>query len=567
MKLLRLFTWLIISAVALHSHALASPEKRTVTANHVVEWTFTSQKPHSDPFNEVTLDASITTPDGRELFVPGFWAGGQTWKVRYASPKLGVHHFKTICSDASDAGLHGIEGEATVEPYRGKNALYRHGPPVTIPGERHMRYADGTPFFWLGDTWWMGLCKRFEWPAGFDKLAADRVKKGFTVIQIVAGLYPDMGAFDERGANEAGFPWTKDYSRIEPAYFDAADRRIERLVESGLAPCIVGAWGYHLPWLGAVRMEKHWRYVIARWGAYPVFWCVAGEANLPYYLVPGFPFDDRKQVAGWTEVTRYVRQTDPYHRPISIHPTGLGRLTARGAVDDESLLDFDMLQTGHGDRGSLQPTVDTVRSSYAAKLVMPVLNSEVAYEGILNSCHDDVQRLMFWSCILSGACGHTYGANGIWQMNQRGIPYGKSPHGGTYGPTPWEDAMNLPGSGQLGMAKAFLMKYPWEKLEPHPEWVAWPEGTAFPDDKRVPRPYWGPYCAGITGKLRIVYLPFAASVRMTQLGKGAWKARWFDPVSGTVAEVGSAKPDSGGTWTSAQPPKIGQDWVLVVEQG
>jgi hypothetical protein len=63
---------------------------------------------------------------------------------------------------------------------------------------RHFAYADGSPFFWLGDTWWMGLTKRLTWPEDFQQLTADRRAKGFTVIQIVAGLYPDMPAFDER---------------------------------------------------------------------------------------------------------------------------------------------------------------------------------------------------------------------------------------------------------------------------------------------------------------------------------------------------------------------------------
>src|SRR5438874_10744663 len=143
--------------------------------------------------------------------------------------------------------------------------------------------------------------------------------------------------------------------------------------------------------MGAERLKKHWRYLIARYGAYPVFWCVAGEANLPYYLTTGFPFDDREQVKGWTGVAAYLRSIDPFHRPLSIHPTGLGHLDARHAIDDPSLLDFDMLQTGHGDRQSLQPTVDTARSSYAAEPMMPFLNSEVCYEGIMGACHDDVQ--------------------------------------------------------------------------------------------------------------------------------------------------------------------------------
>ena len=40
-----------------------------------------------------------------------------------------------------------------------------------------------------------------------------------------------MPPFDPRGANEAGFPWETDYTRINPAYFDAADLRIQYLVE------------------------------------------------------------------------------------------------------------------------------------------------------------------------------------------------------------------------------------------------------------------------------------------------------------------------------------------------
>ena len=75
----------------------------------------------------------------------------------------------------------------------------------------------------MGDTWWMGLCHRLHFPDEFRQLAADRKAKGFNVIQIVAGLYPDMPPFDPRGANEAGFPWQKDYSSIRPEYFDAAD--------------------------------------------------------------------------------------------------------------------------------------------------------------------------------------------------------------------------------------------------------------------------------------------------------------------------------------------------------
>src|SRR4030095_11050705 len=185
---------------------------------------------------------------------------------------------------------------------------------------------------------------------------------------------------DPRGANEAGFPWEKDYAAILPEYFDAVDARLRYLVEQGMTPCIVGAWGYFMPMMGVEKMKAHWRYLIARYAAWPVVWCAAGEGNLPWYLAKGFPYDDREQVKGWTEVTRYLRSTDPFHRPITIHPTGLGRLSARNAMNDLSLIDFDMLQTPHGQRDAVVPTVSTVRQSYADTPVMPVINGEASFE-------------------------------------------------------------------------------------------------------------------------------------------------------------------------------------------
>lgn len=452
-----------------------------VQTNRVAEVAFSAVREHADPFNEIELDVVVSAPSGSEMRVPAFWAGGKSWRVRYASPEIGTHRYKTVCSDTTDAGLHGVEGSVEITRYEGKNPLYLHGPIRVASDNKHFEHRDGTPFFWLGDTWWMGLTDRLHWPDEFAALTKDRVDKGFTVVQIVAGLYPDMPAFDQRGANEAGFPWEKNYARINPEYFDYADRRIAYMADNGLAPCVVGAWGYHLPWLGAEKMKKHWRYIIARWGAYPTFWCVAGEGAMPYYLSADKPKEAELQKQGWTEIARYLRATDPFHRPISIHPTD----RSRNQVTDPAVLDFEMLQTGHGDRASLANTIFQLQTSRSTKPAMPTINSEVCYEGILGTCHDDVQRLMGWTSLLAGTAGHTYGANGIWQMNRKDQPYGKSPHGGTYGPTPWDEAMLLPGSGQTALAKKLLERFEWWKFEPHPEWASWDEL------KERPKVVWG----------------------------------------------------------------------------
>ena len=309
--------------------------KQLGTQNQIVQWSYVSHRPYADPFNDVTLDVLITDPAGTQRTIPAFWAGENQWTVRYASPLIGIHEYHTACSDTENPDLHDRAGRIEIAPYEGANPLFRHGSIRVAPDHRHLEHRDGHPFFWLGDTWWMGFSRRIRWPEDFRELTADRVAKGFTVIQIVAGLYPDMEPGDPRSANEAGQAWEEGFTRINPAYFDMADLRVAELVRSGLLPCIVGSWGYYLDFVGPDVLRKHWRYLIARWGAYPVVWCAAGEAMMPYY-VGDSALADQKMLTGddrrafWTELVRFIRQTDAFDHPVTIHPTQRG--TSKSAI-------------------------------------------------------------------------------------------------------------------------------------------------------------------------------------------------------------------------------------------
>ena len=46
----------------------------------------------------VTLDVEFTDPAGVARSVPGFWDGGNRWKVRYASGLPGRHGFRSRSS-------------------------------------------------------------------------------------------------------------------------------------------------------------------------------------------------------------------------------------------------------------------------------------------------------------------------------------------------------------------------------------------------------------------------------------------------------------------------------------
>jgi hypothetical protein len=541
------------ASTALIANQRLSGQARYATVNSMSEWAYHSGKQYADPFHNVELDVVFTNPAGVDFRVPAFWAGDRTWRVRYAPSSPGKHVYRTVCSDASNLDLHNVQGTLQVAEYSGANALYKHGFVQVAKDQRHFAHTDGTPFFWLGDTWWMALCDRLAWPSDFETLTADRKRKGFSVVQIVAGLYPDMPPFDPRGVNEAGYPWKQDFSQINPEYFDMADARIAHLVDNGIVPCIVGCWGYFLPLMGAAKMKQHWRNIIARWGAYPVIWCLAGEGTMPFYLSKTPKEDAASQKSGWTEMARYVRATDPFHHPITIHPSS----SARDTVEDAAVLDFDMLQTGHSDRQSIPNTINTVTGSLDRTPRMPVLVGEVCYEGILEQSRQEIQRFMFWSCMLSGAGGHTYGANGIWQVNSRDKPYGLSPHGHSWGDTPWQTAYQLPGSGQLGLGKSLLQRYSWWNLRPSPESVTphWSKGE-----------YWRPFAGLIPGEAVIAFIPpGGSSIHFAKPDFVPTRGFFFNPSDGIEIAFDHVTPDSSGAIPAPELP-IFRDWVMVLDR-
>ena len=558
---------LVVALAAVIPCGIAQAQPMT-QANVPVEITLTAAQEHAEPFLGVEVDVDFTAPDGSSRSVPAFWAGGQAWKVRYASPQIGTHRWTSRCNLPGDTGLQGQSGSVEVSAYTGENPLFLHGPVRVAEDRRHFAHADGTPFFWLGDTWWMGLCSRLRWPDDFQRLTADRVEQGFTVVQLVSGLDPDMPPFDPRGANEAGFPWERDFTRINPAYFDAADLRLRHLVDQGITPCLVGAWGYYLPLMGEAKMKAHWRYLIARYAAWPVVWCAAGEANLPYYQAEGFPYDDQATARGWCAIMRYIRATDPWRRPLTIHPTAINAFTARHVVTDPTLLDFDFLQTPHDGPGTSveAAAVRTVVQSRAAGTVLPVINGEASYEMLGDRIPADKPRAMFWLCMTSGAAGHTYGANGIWQVNRKGQPHGPSPTAGSpptgYGVISWDEAMTLPGGRQIAAGKRWLSKLRWWTFEPHFTWAAWADGSAD-----VP-----PQGFGQTDGPRVFYMLRDAAVLLRQLEPArSYHMTHFDPVALTETDGGTATAD-GGTATADRsgtlqlaPPGHGHDWVILIE--
>jgi Protein of unknown function (DUF4038)/Domain of unknown function (DUF5060) len=581
-----LLTW-PVSAASLEF----APQER------MVEGTIESHKTYADPFNDVDVDV-IFSREGESWRVPTFWRGGQRWTVRFAPPVPGTYQYHLESTDRSNPDLNGQEGQVTIAPYTGSNSLLKHGMLRVSANHRYLEQADGTPFYWLGDTWWTGLSSRLSWE-GFQRLTADRKAKGFTVVQIVAGLVPheEQAPSDPGYCNEGGCVWEPGYSRINPEYFDYADRRIQHLVDAKIVPAIVGAWNEKMGEMGIERLKKHWRYIIARYGAYPVVWILGGEVFDPPPEVtrrirPSFrPLLIQR---GWTDLGQYVRALDPYHHPLTAHER---TPPFDDPLQDDSLLNFDLVQSGHLGWGSIASEVAQIDMHYARSLVTrPVVEGEIGYENLGGIHHEDFQRTAFWLSMLNGAAGHTYGANGVWEAYTDDKPLQRT----RWSFSTWEEGMRLPGSYEVGLGAKFLRQYSWWRFAPHPEWVV-PRGTTLLEPRAnledadlgrallsadvhdpssvtealemdYPGGEWAakhgnfrlPYAAGIPGEVRIIYSPPQLSIlpavapTVLRLEQGIpYHAFFWEPSTGIRIDLGVVeRPPPGkivfaGDWREA----------------
>jgi hypothetical protein len=204
-----------------------------------------------------------------------------------------------------------------------------------------------------------------------------------------------------------------------------------------------------------------------------------------------------------------------------------------------------------------------MRESYAALPTLPVVDGEASYEKLNDTLPTEWTRAMFWLCMMNGAAGHTYGANGIWQLNRRGQPHGASPHGtgNGYGVIAWDEAMLLPGSEQMGIGKRFFESLPWTRLAPMHEDVAWADAPVDVKEDTL----FAPQMCGQGENLRAVYVLRPQPIIVGKLKPlSTYRVTYFDPVSGKRTPIAPITSGAKGQFRCAAPGH-GHDWVLLVE--
>jgi hypothetical protein len=184
------------------------------------------------------------------------------------------------------------------------------------------------------------------------------------------------------------------------------------------------------------------------------------------------------------------------------------------------------------------------------------------FEGMHGGGSDaKLQRILFWTNMLSGAAGHCYGADAIWQFNTEEELFGPSPGGHTWGNSTWEEAHQWKGSFYVGLGRKILQRFQWNRFECHPEWI-----DPAADDADVQ----GPYAAGIPGEIRLFYfprgvMPWGRGVTVRDLDpKAVYEAFYVNPLTGEEYPV-EVSVANDQRW-KIPPAPILQDWLLVLKK-
>src|SRR5437868_2092492 len=98
-----------------------------------------------NPF-DVRVSAEFTGPDGTHVTVPGFYAGGTTWKIRFSPSIIGRWSMATV----STVPALNAQTESDIQCIRNTNPAIHGGLLVDPVNRHHFIYEDGTRYFLMG---------------------------------------------------------------------------------------------------------------------------------------------------------------------------------------------------------------------------------------------------------------------------------------------------------------------------------------------------------------------------------------------------------------------------------
>lgn len=430
--------------------------------------------------------------------------------------------------------------------WQGPSVDFSHGKLKISENQRFIIHEDGTPFFYLGDTGWE-LFHRLN-KDETERYLENRRAKGFTVIQAVA-----LAELD--GLNTPNAEGNKPLINNDPLkpnelYFEHVDWVIKKAGEKGMYIGLLPTWGDKVDrkWgKGPVIFNKENAFKYGQWIGnrykdYPnIIWINGGDRD---------GGGENKPI--WDALGEGIKSADGNHL-MTFHPWG--EHSSSKWFHESGWLDFNMCQTGHGQR-SYAIYKGLVVRDFNLVPPKPCFDGEPRYEDhpvgwnpeVLGWFDEaDIRQALYWN-LFSGAFGHTYGCHPIWQM--------KTPEREAVGlvRNNWYDVLDLPGAGDLVHARRLLESRPFLSRIP---------------DQSLLTPSYIPetdYIVATRGDgYALIYFPtgFSAEIEIGRIGT-AVNAWWYDPRTGEPILIETLTDIKKMTFT---PPDKGRgnDWILVLD--
>lgn len=324
---------------------------------------------------------------------------------------------------------------------------------LTLAPTRDHFVHDGKPFFYLADTVWMTFSNIAErdWARYLDI----RRRQGFTAMQIsILPVTHDRSVpRDETPPFLPRADGSWDFARLNPPYFDRAERMLETMVAKGLLPSLTLLWCSYVPGTrcaasspipSAMALENVAPYVreaVRRFRRFAPLWFVSGDTR----------FESPDEPAYYTAALEAARAAWPEAK-LSMHINPDTWLPTYFA----ERVDYYAFQSGHHSQRLDRP-YSLVKRFMAMPRKLPILNSEPCYEAHASLTFEptrwtaaDIRRAT-WQSLLSGAkMGVTYGAHGVWSFHQPGQTFLNKK---AQEPPFWQDAMDFDGAWDVGFAR------------------------------------------------------------------------------------------------------------------
>ncbi|MEX2605071.1 MAG: DUF5060 domain-containing protein [Gracilimonas sp.] len=199
----RLSFSIIFILVVIPVHLLQAQSSEQIHVWEMQEITLHAEMEYENYYTDVLCWVDLEGPDFFKR-IYGFWDGGNTFKIRIVATEAGEWSWISGSNQTGDNGLNNKSGTFTAvdwtESEKAENPV-RRGFLRTTANGRALQYADGTPYFMVGDTWLAGSTWRLPFRnaktspdytpgpgMGFEDAVMYRKQQGFNSVSMISAF-------------------------------------------------------------------------------------------------------------------------------------------------------------------------------------------------------------------------------------------------------------------------------------------------------------------------------------------------------------------------------------------